>query len=67
MSLTLEQNSFLNRKLRTRFFRIDVNGDGYISTEDYEELGKRFIDYGKLVGEEEQRMKRMIQVRYELL
>ena len=62
MSLTLDQNAFLERKLKTRFFHLDVNGDGYISTEDYKELGNRFIDYGKLVGEEKQRMKRMIQV-----
>ena len=48
MSLTEEQKAFRLRKLRTCFARLDVDGDGYITTEDYKEMAKRFIEQGKL-------------------
>ena len=62
MSLTEEQKAFHTRKMKTRFVRMDVNGDSYISVEDYRELEKRFIEYGRLTGEAEQRLRKQIQV-----
>ena len=62
MSLTEEQKAFQTRKMKTRFTQMDINGDGYISVEDYRELEKRFIEYGKLSGEAEQRLRKRIQV-----
>ena len=62
MSLTEEQKAFQTRKMKTRFTQMDINGDGYISVEDYRELEKRFIEYGKLSGEAEQRLRKQIQV-----
>ena len=48
MALTEEHNAFRLRKLRTCFNGLDVDNDGYITTEDFEEMAKRFIEYGKL-------------------
>ena len=42
--------------MKTRFQKLDVNKTGYISVEDYQELIGRFIEYGKLSGEDEQRL-----------
>ena len=62
MSLTEEQKVFHSRKMKTRFAQMDINGDGYISVEDYRELEKRFIEYGRLTGEAEQRLRKQMQV-----
>ena len=48
MSLTETQTAFLNRKWKTYFVKQDVTGNGYLSFEDFEEIGKRFVKYGKL-------------------
>ena len=42
--------------MKTRFERIDIDKNGYLSIEDYQELARRFIEYGKLSGEDEQRI-----------
>lgn len=62
MSLTEEQKAFHRRKLKTRFMLLDVNRSGYISVEDWQELARRFVEYGKLTGEAEKRLKKRIQV-----
>ena len=48
MSLTEQQKAFLQRKWKTWFKAQDVNRNGYLSFEDFEEMGKRFVEYGKL-------------------
>ena len=50
--LTDEQRAFRIRKLKTRFSRLDNNGDGSVTVEDYDELIKKFIDYGDLSEEQ---------------
>ena len=55
--MTEEERAYHTRKMRTRFLRMDINGDGYVTVEDYEELEKRFIEYGNLTAEQEQSMK----------
>lgn len=44
---------------------MDINGDGYVTVEDYEELEKRFIEYGNLTAEQEQSMKDHIKVSHQ--
>ena len=34
--LTAEQKAFRVRKLKTRFNALDINGDGFVSAEDYD-------------------------------
>ena len=60
--LTEEQKAFRIRKLKTRFCTLDVNRNGYVTVEDYDELAKRFIEYGKLTGEQVTRLKKAVQV-----
>ena len=61
MPLTDKQKAFLLRKLKTRFERMDIDKNGYISIEDYQELARRFVEYGKLSGEDEQRIRKAMQ------
>ena len=61
MPLTDKQKAFLLRKLKTRFERMDIDKNGYISIEDYQELARRFVEYGKLSGEDEQRIRKALQ------
>ena len=61
MSLTDKQKTFLLRKMKTRFERMDIDKNGYLSIEDYQELARRFIEYGKLSGEDEQRIHKAMQ------
>ena len=61
MPLTDKQKAFLVRKLKTRFERMDIDKNGYISIEDYQELVRRFVEYGKLSGEDEQRIRKAMQ------
>lgn len=65
MSVTEEERAYHTRKMRTRFLRMDINGDGYVTVEDYEELEKRFIEYGNLTAEQEQSMKDHIKVSHQ--
>ena len=43
-----EQQAFRLRKLRTCFAAQDLDNDGYLTTEDFKLMAKRFIEYGKL-------------------
>ena len=61
MSLSDKQKAFFRRKMKTRFERMDIDKNGYLSIEDYNELTKRFIEYGKLSGEDEQRIHKAMQ------
>ena len=61
MSLTEEQQAFLLRKLRTWFAAQDVDKNGYITAEDFEEIAKRFVKYGKL---EEKKGKEITEAYY---
>jgi len=38
-------------KIRTCFARLDFNGDGVMSKEDFDQFAKRFIEVGSLTGE----------------
>ena len=62
--LTEEQKAFRIRKLKTRFHTLDLDRNGYISTEDYDKLIKRWIEYGKLTGEQVPRLKKAVQVHW---
>ena len=48
MSLTEQQKAFLQRKWKTYFVQQDVTKNGYLSFEDFEETGKRFVEYDNL-------------------
>ena len=52
MSFTEEEKAYHLKKIRTHFTRLDVNQDGFISREDYEEIGRKVAEYGKLNEEE---------------
>ena len=47
-----QQKAYHLRKMRTRYARIDVNKDGYISREDYELMGKKLVEYSGMKGEQ---------------
>ena len=46
MSLTNQE--FRVRKLRTSFAGLDVDNDGYVTTDDFKVMARRFIAYGNL-------------------
>ncbi|CAB3994224.1 Sarcoplasmic calcium-binding [Paramuricea clavata] len=50
-SLTEKQRAYHLQKMRTRFTRLDLNHDGFISREDYELMAKKLQEYGKLNAE----------------
>ena len=60
--LTEEQKAFRIRKMKTRFRVLDVNRNGFVSTEDFDELAKRFIEKAKLSGEQVTRLQKSLQV-----
>ena len=60
--LTEEQKAFRIRKLKTRFRVLDVDRNGFMSAEDYDELARRFIEKAKLSGEQVTRLKKSFQV-----
>ena len=47
-SFTAEQKAYHLRKIRTRYARLDVDKDGYITLADYELMAKKMVEYGKL-------------------
>ena len=49
---TVEQRAYHLRKMRTRFTRLDLNNDGFISREDYDLMATKLLEYNKM-GEEE--------------
>ena len=51
-SLTEKQRAYHLRKMRTRFTRIDLNHDGFISREDYEIMATKVQECGKLNAED---------------
>jgi Ca2+-binding EF-hand superfamily protein len=53
--LTDKQREFHLQKMRTRFNRLDLNHDGFISREDYELMGTKLQEYGKLDEEKAER------------
>ena len=46
--MSLTDQEFRVRKLRTCFAGMDVDNDGYITTDDFKEMARRFVAYGKL-------------------
>jgi Ca2+-binding EF-hand superfamily protein len=48
---TEEQHAYHLHKMRTRFRRLDVNKDGFISWEDFEFMASKLLEYSK-IGEE---------------
>ena len=46
---------------KTRFKRMDIDKNGYLSIEDYNELTKHFNEYGNLSGEDEQKIHKAMQ------
>ncbi|CAB3988635.1 sarcoplasmic calcium-binding [Paramuricea clavata] len=51
-SLTEKQRAYHLLKMRTRFTRLDLNHDGFISRDDYELMAKKLKEYGKLNAED---------------
>ena len=45
---TDEQRAYHLRKMRTRYRRLDMNNDGFISREDYELMASKLIEHGKM-------------------
>ena len=64
MSLTVKQKTYLLRKMKTRFEQMDIDKNGYLSVEDYQELARHLIKYGKLSGEDEQKIHKAMQDVY---
>ena len=56
-SLTDKQRAYHLQKMRTRFIRLDLNHDGFISRDDYELMATKLQEYGKL-NKENAEMKR---------
>ena len=50
-SLTEKQRAYHLQKMRTRFNRLDLNHDGFISREDYELMATKVQECGKLNAE----------------
>jgi len=50
-------SEFLARKVKTYFKFIDVNHDGYISLQDFEELADRQSDATKANADEKENLK----------
>ena len=48
---TEQQLAFHLHKMRTRFRRLDVNHDGFVSWEDFQLMGNKLLDYSNM-GEE---------------
>ena len=53
MSYTEQQKAYHLRKMRTRFSRIDINKDGFISREDYELMSQRMVECSGMTKERE--------------
>lgn len=52
MSFTAEERAYHLKKIRTHFTRLDVNKNGFISRNDYEEMAQKIAHYGKLSQED---------------
>ena len=52
MSFTAEERAYHLKKIRTHFTRLDVNKNGFISRNDYEEMAQKIAHYGKLSEED---------------
>ena len=50
-SWTEKQRAYHLQKMRTRFTRLDLNHDGFISREDYELMATKVQEHGKLNAE----------------
>ena len=50
--------------MKTRFEQMDIDKNGYLSVEDYQELARHLIEYGKLSGEDEQKIHKVMQDVY---
>ncbi|CAB3983970.1 sarcoplasmic calcium-binding [Paramuricea clavata] len=59
-NLTDKQREFHLQKMRTRFNRLDLNQDGFISREDYELMATKLQEYGKLDEEKAERTRNAI-------
>jgi Ca2+-binding EF-hand superfamily protein len=51
-SFTEKQRAYHLLKMRTRFNRLDLNHDGFISREDYELMATKVQECGKLNAED---------------
>ena len=61
-SVTEEQRAYHLKKMRTRFARLDLNKDGFISHEDYELMGKRLAEHGNLTKEQAESVHKSLMV-----
>ena len=61
-AFTEAQRAFQIRKMKTRFRTLDITQNGYVSVEDYDEMARRFIEYGKLNAGQAARVKKATQV-----
>jgi len=53
-----ELGAFWERKIRSYFRRLDFDGDGKVSKRDYDILGDRYVELGKLDGIREKQVRR---------
>ena len=53
MSYTEQQKAYHLRKMRTRFSRMDINKDGFISREDFELMSQRLAECSGMTKERE--------------
>ena len=52
MTFTAEQKAYHLKKMQAHFTRLDINKNGFISREDYEEIGRKVAEHGKLNEDE---------------
>ena len=62
MPLTKEEKAFHTRKMKTRFSQLDIDGDNLITVKDWQEMERRFIEYGKPSAEQVKRIKDGVKV-----
>jgi len=55
-----ELGPFWEKKIRSYFRRLDFDGDGKVSKKDYDILGDRYVELGKLDGVREKQVRRKL-------
>ncbi|CAB4000637.1 sarcoplasmic calcium-binding [Paramuricea clavata] len=56
-NLTEKQRGFHLQKMRTRYYRLDLNNDGFISREDFEIIATKLQEYSKLDKEKSEQIR----------
>ena len=58
------ESAFWKQKMRTHHYAIDVNKDGTVSWDDFDEMAKRFAKLGYLTAEQQASFVGTLRVRH---